>query len=119
MQFIDSQVASRIEFDDGTVLTKCDQCRQMYAERIPPGIPPCESCWIELREENKDIARIYLEVRDQVITAGMGEVVDINILAVIKLMDLYGIKNQLECLKKIRRTFHHFLSEVKKKNESI
>ena len=116
---MDSQTASRIELGDGTILTKCDQCRQMYAERIPPSLPPCESCWIELKEENKDIARIYLEVRGQVITAGMGEIIDINILAVTKLMDLYGIKNQIECLKRIRSTFHHFLPKTKEGNESI
>ena len=114
MQFVDSQAASRIELNDGTVLTKCDQCRQMYAERRPPGEPPCESCRVELKEENKDIARVYMEARGQVITAGMGDVVDINILAVTKLMDLYGIKNQVEVLSKVRKTFHHFLSKGNK-----
>lgn len=111
---MDSQVASRIVLNDGTVLTKCDQCRQMYAERKPPGMSPCESCRVELREENREAARIYMETRGQVITAGMGDVVDINILAVTKLMDLYGIKNQVEMLNKIRKTFHHFLSKGSK-----
>ena len=116
---MDSQAASRIVLEDGRILTACDQCRQMYAERNPPGTPPCESCRIELKEENRDVAKIYLEVRGQIITAGMGEVVDINILAVTKLMDLYGIKNQLECLKRIRSIFHHFLSKKEKGNESV
>ncbi len=116
---MDSQAASRIELENGTVLTQCDQCRQMYAERIPPGIPPCESCWVELNEENRDVGKIYLEARGQVITAGMGEIVDINILAVMKLMDLYGVKNQLDCLRRIRKTFHHFLSKSKEKHESL
>lgn len=116
---MDSQAASRIVLDDGTVLTKCDQCRQMYAERKPPGTPPCESCRVELKEENREVARIYMETRGQVITAGMGDVVDINILAVMKLMDLYAVKNPVEVLSRIRKTFYHFLSETKKNHESI
>ena len=54
-----------------------------------------------------------MDARGQVITAGMGEVIDINILAVTKVMDLYEIKDQLKCLRRVRNAFHHILSEQK------
>jgi hypothetical protein len=113
VQFFDWQAASRIEFDDGTVLTQCDQCRQIYSERNPPQEPPCQSCFVCLMEENRDASKIYIESRGQVITGGLGQILDINILAVTKLMDLYGIKNQIETLRKVRKAFYHFLPRTK------
>ena len=105
MQFADDQAASRLVFDDGRVLTKCDQCRQIYAERTPPGSPPCESCRVELKEENEDAARIFQVSRNQVIAVGE-QVVDIDIKAVKIVMDLYGVKDQRTCLQRVRALWH-------------
>lgn len=82
MEFVDLETSSRITLEDGTVLTRCDQCRQMYAERTPPGTPPCETCRVELLEENEDIATVYMLTRKQVVTVGQGQAIDINIPAV-------------------------------------
>jgi len=111
VQFVDVETASRIEFDDGRVLTRCDQCRQMYAERTPPGTPPCKTCRVELKEENEDAAAVYFLTRRQVVTVGAGQVVDISIPAVKIAMDLYGVKDQRDCLNRIRRVFHHYLKD--------
>lgn len=49
--------------------------------------------------------------RNQVITAGMGEVIDLNYVAVKTIMDLSGVRDQKDCLMKVINTFHHFLNK--------
>lgn len=44
--------------------------------------------------------------RSQVITAGMGQVIDISIPAVKIAMDLFHVKDQLTCLNKVRALFY-------------
>ncbi|HOO50360.1 MAG TPA: hypothetical protein PLK94_03620 [Alphaproteobacteria bacterium] len=55
--------------------------------------------------------------RNQIITAGMGQVVDISIPAVKIVMDLLGVRDQKSCLLKVHKAFHHF--KPVQKNESI
>ena len=83
----------------------------MYAERTPPGTPPCESCRVVLREENEDVATTYMIARRQYITAENGRIVDISIPAIKVVMELYGIRNQKECLARVMRLFHFFLGQ--------
>jgi len=87
----------------------------MYAERKPPGTPPCESCRVELKVENEDAAEVYMMTRRQYVTRHNGRydhVVDIDIPAVKTVMDLYGVGDQKTCLLKVRSIFHHFLKEI-------
>ena len=60
---------------------------------------------------NKEAAEVYMVVRNQAITAGMGQVIDLSIPALKIVMDLYGVRDQRSCFEKVRRTFHHFLKE--------
>ena len=110
MRFQDDLSASRVELSDGRVLTKCDQCRQMYSERTPPGVPPCKSCRVELVEDNEDAAKVYLMVRNQTVQTptDKGVIIDLSIPAVKIAMDLHGVKqgDQLGCLERVRRTFY-------------
>ena len=62
-------------------------------------------------EENQDAGKVYIMCRNQVITAGMGEVVDLNLQTVKTVMDLYNIKDQRECMEKVTKTFRHYLSK--------
>ena len=93
---------------DGTTLTKCDQCRQLYAERTPPGDPPCDTCRVELMEENKDVADIFMMCRGQVIFRQEGEQMftDISIPAVDAAMRMKGIANQWDFLLRVRLLWH-------------
>jgi len=50
--------------------------------------------------------------RQQVITTGMGQVVDISIPAVKIVMDLCGVKDQAACLNRVRKLFHRFLGKT-------
>jgi hypothetical protein len=111
VRFVDEQAASRIVLNDGRVLTKCDQCQQMYAERTPPGTPPCESCRVVLREENEEAAACYMLTRRQYVTADKGRIVDISIPAVKIAMELHGVRDQKDCLNKVIRLFHFFLQK--------
>jgi hypothetical protein len=57
---------------------------------------------------------VYMMTRNQVVTADMGQIIDINIQAVKTVMDLYGISNHKDCLARVIKLFHHFRG----KNES-
>lgn len=93
--------------------TKCDQCRAMYGERTPPGEPPCDTCWVDLMPANKEAAEIYFATRDQILTAGMGQIIGVNMLAVFGAMDRYpgGIEDQWKCMNKVKAAFNHFKPE--------
>ena len=45
-------------------------------------------------------------------TAENGRIVDISIPAVKIAMDLYGIKDQRECLNKVQKLFYHFMGRI-------
>jgi len=103
------EASSRIVLDDGTILTRCDQCRQMYSERKPPGEPPCDTCRVELRQENADAARIFGIVRGQILTRFNGEVdviIGLNHLAIWAAIDEYRIKDRIGTFEKVIWLFH-------------
>jgi hypothetical protein len=67
-----------------------------------------------LREENEEVATVFMSVRRQYVTRHNGkydEVVDLNHLAVWAMIDAYGIKNRTQVFERVVRLFHHFLSE--------
>jgi hypothetical protein len=99
--FVDLETSSIVILDDGSILTRCDQCRQMYAERKPPATPPCESCRVELQVENEDAARIFMMVRGQKLSNG-----DLNHLAVWAAIDGYGIKDRVGTFERVMATHY-------------
>lgn len=115
MQFADDQAASRLILSDGRVLTKCDQCQQMYAERNPPGDPPCEKCRVEFREENRDAINIFYVVRNQLIMGFSGPV-EINHQAIHEAMRLYKIRNRRECFEKVLTLSRWWIGEMREKD---
>lgn len=102
---------------DGRVLTRCDQCQQMYAERIPPGTPPCDNCRVEPKEENADALMIFFLVQNQFIMGANGPI-DINHLAIHSAMDLYEVKDRRECFKKVLRLARWHINRIMEKNEN-
>lgn len=86
----------------------------MYAERTPPGTPPCESCRVELRWENEDAARIYRMIRGQVITRHNGRhdtIMDLNHVALWAAIDGYGIRDRIGTFERVLTVFHFFQNE--------
>ena len=107
IEFTQDQARSKIEYPDGTISTKCDQCRATYGERTPPEDPPCSTCWVDLMPENAAAAEVYMISQNQIITAGMGQIIDMSIPAVKIVMDLWQVSNQKRCLSKVLAAFHH------------
>lgn len=86
----------------------CEVCRATFAGMAPPREPACDNCKPVLLSGNQEAVDVYLMSRGQVITAGMGSVVDISFPAVKVAMDLLGVKDQLGCFKKVHHLFHEF-----------
>jgi len=106
------QASPALTLEDGTVVTACDRCRETW-ERSKKE-PPCETCRVDLLEENEDAARIYRMIRGQVITRHNGKydtIMDLNHLALWAAIDGYGIKDRTGCFEKVLTVFHHFQNE--------
>ncbi|PKN20882.1 MAG: hypothetical protein CVU71_03635 [Deltaproteobacteria bacterium HGW-Deltaproteobacteria-6] len=71
-----------------------------------------------LRDENQEVAEIYMLVRRQYVTRHNGKfdyIVDVSIPAIESAMRAKGVKDQWSCLTRVRKLFHHFLED---QNES-
>ena len=93
----------------------CKACKATHARRGEP--PPCDSCIPPLMPENVDAINVYLLVRNQVITVGMGEVVDLHFPSVKIMMDMLEVKNQRQCFDKVLYIFHDWLKDYKIKRQ--
>lgn len=119
MRFSDSWAASKIVLDDGRVITKCDQCREVWAERNQRGVdgsPPCDECRVNLKKENEIPAEIYRLVRGQVRFYFNGEcskVADIDHNAVWNMIDHYPkrISDPWKVFNRIIHTYHSLKKE--------
>lgn len=62
---------------------------------------------------NRSIAQVWLLTRGQVITIGMGDIIDINHLAlwknIEKMKEVYEIENEVDCFIRVTEIFHYFL----------
>jgi len=111
MRYKIDQDAYRLVLSDGTVITKCDRCREMYRERIPPQEPPCTNCHVELMPENADAIQVYEFTKLQTVTTEINDkrYIDINIIAVKDAMEIFEVKNKKRCLIDVKRLFYEFL----------
>jgi hypothetical protein len=80
----------------------CEPCREIYKEKGED--PPCRDCLPPLDEENEQAVEVFMAVKNQVIM-GFDRIIDINLLAVAKVMDIYGVKDQKETMVKIVNCF--------------
>ena len=82
----------------------------MYADRTPPGKPPCDTCRVELLDSNTDVADVFMLSRGQVITAGERNMpIDISIPAIKAVMDMD--RKQRRDLMRVQNLWHHFNNE--------
>lgn len=84
----------------------CDRCRaacELYNRK-----PDCETCVPRLMPANMDAMRIWPVVRWQVVTAGMGQPVDIDHSSVWKAIEMYRVSDPLRCFESVVMLFHHF-----------
>jgi len=78
------------------VITACEQCIQIYAERSEREgrqiEPPCDTCRVTLLSENAEAVKIYRIIRGQVRTLGE-QVIDLDHVALWQAIDRYRVKN--------------------------
>ena len=73
--------------------------------------PNCDACIPMLFPENEEVAKVWFVVSDQVLVGGMGDVIGINNLAIHAAMDLYNVRDKINCLEKIRFAFYRLEEE--------
>lgn len=76
--------------------------------------PACDECMpVELNPENVEPFQIYQICRNQLITAGMSGVpIDINIPAIMAVMDVYQVKNKKACFEKVLKMARLDIQEI-------
>lgn len=80
----------------------CETCRRVYElSGVPFQEDNCIDCWPELMPENVDAFKVWAIVSGQRILSGMGQTIDINQLAVWRIIDELKIKNRFECFLKV------------------
>ena len=69
-------------------------------------------------ECNKDALRIWRLVKNQVVTVGMGQPVDLNQMAIWEAIDRYGIEDQIGTFEKIVVLFRYLVSKAKEESDT-
>ena len=113
--FSDDQASSRVELEDGTIITKCGQCREIYSERIPPEEPPCDTCRVEPMEENLDAFKIFGIARAQFIMGANGPI-EINHLAIDAAIKREGIEDK-DCFNKVLALSRWWIGKLREKKD--
>lgn len=100
--------------ENGRVITACEQCIEIYAERSERQgkqiEPPCETCRVELHEENAEAVKIYRLIRGQVRTLGE-HVIDIDHVALWQAIDRYKVKEPVRVFELVNKVFNYFLEK--------
>jgi len=71
--------------------------------------PPCDTCRVDLLEENAEAAKIYNIIRGQIVTLGEN-IIDLNHLALWEAIDRYKVKEPVRVFELVNKVFHEFLS---------
>ena len=81
--------------------------------------PECYKCIPEeLWEENIDAFEVYTTVKTQIITAGMGQPIDLDYNAIFKVMELYDVEDKITTFEKVVTAGQMMIDRInsKKKN---
>jgi hypothetical protein len=122
LRYIDAQSAASITLNNGTVLTKCDQCKEVFEDRKKRGIigePICDECPgnpVDLLPDNFIASQIYEKVKGQIILYFNGEVnkeLTLNHLAVWAMIDHWPgkIDNPWKVFERVINSYQYFLKE--------
>ena len=91
----------------------CDVCQLIYERKGAE--PPCLDCSPIMYSENEEAFGIFPIVYNQILFAGMGEPIGLNLIAVKAVFDIMKVENQKECLMKILVMFDHYFEKIKEK----
>lgn len=65
--------------------------------------------------ENEEAFNIFPRVSNQLLFAGMGEPVGLNMIAVKAVFDMLNVQNQKVCLEKVMYMFDYYFEKIKEK----
>lgn len=84
--------------------------QKLLASRADRG-EPVEDDARTLDPANEEAGRIYMLVRNQVVTVGDGRPIDLNLTAVKAAMDMHGVTDQRDCLARVVRVWREIDAE--------
>ena len=97
---------------------KCKDCVHLYSlDNTEPECKECPHKEIILYPENQDLFFIFLLIRNQILTAGMGEIIGINHLTLLELLNLYHIPEKKKAFEIINNVFNTINTERLVKQE--
>ena len=95
-------VERRIELGQQYAKTKLDPCAACVSiKKKKEQEIACDECLPPLLPENEEVAMLYFQVRGQVIISPAGEVVDLKKDVLLKLIDLYDIKDKQSVFERV------------------
>lgn len=76
---------------------------------------PCDECMIELLPKNYKAFKTFAMTQNQMIVTGMGDIIDIDFLAVEKAMTILRIpiEQQEKCWEKVKKIFKIYSDKIK------
>jgi len=92
----------------------CDVCREIWDDKGAD--PPCGECMPEPLPENRLAVEILLNTANQIIFAGMGEPVDINLQAVELAMRMRGTDDHV-VFDKVVMAARHIIHERRERGK--
>lgn len=93
----------------------CEACRTIYGNKGES--PDCETCMPELLPCNEEAWLVYQFCAAQYITAGMGSPIDINVMAVISVMELFEVTDKQDCFLKVVSTARSIISDINEEHK--
>lgn len=92
----------------------CNDCTDAHGRA--GNDPPCDTCTPPLLPENRETARIYFKVCNQVIVAPMGGVIDINVQAVDTVIGRSDVADPDKVFHQVIDLARHIIKEISKDN---
>jgi hypothetical protein len=93
----------------------CGVCIEIHNNRNQE--PPCEECIPPLLPGNEEIFRVYSLSANQLIISGMGEPIDVNIPAVISIMELLNVEKKTYVLARVVKEIRSYLKGYREEKE--
>jgi len=93
----------------------CSQCTRYHA-KDDKSKEICAKCFVPLHPDNEDAAMIFSIARYQFVTVGADNLpIDLNIAAIMDLLEIHNIKNKQETLRKVMVAGRLFIKQITKR----
>ena len=93
----------------------CDACEDIHEAKGT--VPPCGTCTPPLMPENEEVVQVYNQIKNQVILAPMGGIIDINMNAVEIAVNRLNSPDPDTLYWSVVNLARHFIFEDQKKQQ--